>query len=284
MKKLRLSPQIVAALAAAFFSVQSARAATTWNNAAGGNWSASGNWNPAVVPGTADSVIFGNIGAGWPNTNDLTGSTINTLTYNQDNGLQQTTIINPGQTLTINSSVAAGTALLFVGSAGGAATATTLTPVAITGSGAGLVLSGAGNVVIHQGFSGANGTHMATLDLSGLDSFSANVGRLLIGQDSGGNNIFNRPAGTLILAKTNNLTFTGASPQVIVQDSAQNGNASAPSTLTFGQVSSLNGDVMRLGGQKANANLNFNPAFSLPSLKIRNADGVSRVSTIDFGY
>ena len=65
---------------------------------------------------------------------------------------------------------------------------------------------------------------------------------------------------------------------------AQNANGSTPSVLTFGQVNVLNGDVMRLGGQKGNATLNFNGAFSLPSLKIRGADGVSPCTVIDFGY
>src|SRR6185295_821434 len=145
-----------------------------------------------------------------------------------------------------------------------------------------LVLSGAGDFVIRLG-QGTAGSHMATLDMTGLDSLIATVGRLLVGQANAGAAV-NRPSGTLILAKTNTITLNGASPQVMVQDSGSNANGGTASVLTFGQVNFLNGDVMRLGGQKGNATLSFNGAFSLPSLKIRNADGVSRASTIDFGY
>src|SRR6266436_1983890 len=80
-------------------------AATTWNNAAGGNWSVANNWSTVAVPGTADDVIFGNTGAGFPNTNNVASETINSLTYDWSNQSQQTTLINPGLTLTVNSSV-----------------------------------------------------------------------------------------------------------------------------------------------------------------------------------
>src|SRR5262245_53517172 len=64
--------KIVATFAAALISAQTTRAAaTTWNNAAGGNWSVPGNWSPSGVPGTSSDVIFGNTGAGAPNTNDV---------------------------------------------------------------------------------------------------------------------------------------------------------------------------------------------------------------------
>ncbi|HSU57200.1 MAG TPA: autotransporter-associated beta strand repeat-containing protein, partial [Candidatus Dormibacteraeota bacterium] len=158
----------------------------------------------------------------------------------------------------------------------------TLAPAAITGPGGRLVLNGAGDMVIHLG-QGTAGSHMATLDLTGLDSLTATVGRLLIGQANAGA-VVNRPSGTLILAATNTITLAGGSPQVMVQDSGSNANGSTPSVLTFGQLNFLNADVMRLGGQKGNATLNFGGSYSLPSLTIRNADGVSRSSTIDFGY
>jgi len=279
--KLYLQIPTVFALATGLALTQLAGAAPTWNNAAGGNWSDGGNWSPSGVPGTADNVIFGNIGAGLPNTNDVASETIDALTYDWSNGSQQTTVIPSGQTLTVTSSLAAGSALLLAGSATAAPAAGTLAPAAISGGGS-LVLSGLGDLVVHLG-QGTAGAHMATLDLSGLASLTANVGRLLIGQANAGAAV-NRPSGTLILAATNTITLTGASPQVMLQDSGSNANGSTASVLTFGQVNYLNGDTMRLGGQKGNANINFNPAFSLPSLTIRNADGVSPCTVIDFGY
>ncbi len=275
-------PQVVAALVVALLSIQSTHAApATWNNAAGGTWSTPSNWNPSGVPGTSSDLIFGNVGAGFPNTDDVSSLTNNSLTLDWNNGSQQTTAINPGKTLTINGSGVAGSALVLVGSAAAAPASGTLAPAAITGPGGNLVLNGAGDIVVHLG-QGTAGTHMATLDMTGLDSLVATVGRLLVGQANAGA-VVNRPSGTLILAATNTITCTGGSPQVMVQDSGSNANGGTASVLTFGQVNFLNADVMRLGGQKGNATISFG-GYSLPSLKIRNADGASRVSTIDFGY
>jgi autotransporter-associated beta strand protein len=272
----------VLVLAALLALAQMAGAAPTWNNAAGGNWSVAGNWSPSGAPGTASDVIFGNAGSGFPNTNNISAETIDGLTYDWSSGSQQTTVIPAGQTLTVNSSLAAGSASLLAGSATAAPAAGTLAPAAITGAGGNLVLSGAGDIVVHIGNATA-GAHMATLDLSGLNSLTATIGRLLIGQATAGAAV-NRPSGTLILAVTNIITCNGASPQVMLQDSGSNANGSLASVLTFGQVNFLNGDTMRLGGQKGNATMGFNGAFSLPSLTIRNADGVSACTVIDFGY
>ena len=276
-------PLVVAALVAVSLPIQSTHAApATWNNAAGGNWSTGSNWNPTGVPGTTADLIFGNVGAGFPNTNDVSALTNNSLTYDWNNGSQQTTVINTGKTLTINGSGAAGSALVLAGSAAAAPASGTLAPAAITGTGGNLVLNGAGDIVVHLG-QGTAGSHMATLDLTGLDSLVATVGRLLVGQANAAV-VVNRPSGTLVLAATNTITLNGTSPQVMVQDSGSNANGGTPSVLTFGQLNFLNADTMRLGGQKGNATLNFSGTYNLPSLTIRNADGLSRVSTIDFGF
>ena len=282
MKTIRSTPPFIAALVAGFLSAQSIHAApATWNNAAGGNWSVPGNWSPSGVPGTAADLTFGNTAAGASNTDDITSSINNSLIYDWNNGAQQTTVIPAGQTMTVTSAGAAGSFVLLEGSAAVAPAAGTLNPAAIGGGGS-LVLSGLGDIVVHNG-NGTAGAHMATLDLSGLGSLTANVGRLLVGQAIAGATI-NRPSGTLILAATNTITLTGASPQVMVQDSGSNANGSLESILTFGQVNFLNGDTLRLGGQKGSSRINFNAAFSTPSLKIRNTDGVSPCTVIDFGY
>jgi fibronectin-binding autotransporter adhesin len=287
MKTIRFASQLTAVAITGFLLAQPVHAAvTTWNNPAGGNWSVGDNWSPSGIPGTDGDVVFGNVGAGFSNTNDVASETIDSLTYDWNNQSQQTTVINPGQTLTVNGSGAAGSALLLVGSATASPASSTLAPAAITGTGGNLVLNGAGDLVVRIGNATA-GTHMATLDLSGLDSLTANVGRLLVGQANAGETI-NRPSGILILAATNNITLTGASPQVMIQDSGSNANGGTTSVLSFGEVNFLNADVMRFAGQKGNANINFNPNLagfaSPPSLVIRNNDGASPVSTIDFGY
>jgi autotransporter-associated beta strand protein len=279
MNKIQPKFRILLAQLAGVLALSTAQAATTTWNATGGNWSLGGNWNTLAAPGASDDVIFGNTGAGTPTAMDAS-RTINSLNFSQDNQSLHTTTINLGQTLTINRATTGD--ILYVGSTSAATTASTLTPVTITGAGGTLMLSGTGDLVVRQG-NGTAGSHMATLDLSGLDTFNATVGRLLVGQANAGAAV-NRPSGTLILAKTNHITLSGGSPQVMIQDAGQNANGGTASVLTFGQVNDLFGDVMRLAGQKGNANLGFNGAFSLPSLRLRNADGVSRVSTVDFGY
>jgi fibronectin-binding autotransporter adhesin len=275
MKRVQPTSRLVAALVATFVSVQAVDAAvTTWNNALGGDWSTGSSWDTLAAPDIADDARFLNTGTGVGTTMDLS-RTINSLLFGQNNLGTHTTTISPGQTLTVNRTTAGD--VLSVGTGAGSAIAV---PATIDGTGT-LTISGTGNMVVRQGNS-ANGAQMATLNLSGLDTFNATVGRLLVGQANPGDAV-NRPSGTLILAKTNHIILTGAAPQVMLQDAGQNSNGSVNSWLTFGEYTELFGDIMRLGGQKGNATLNFG-AFSSPLLKIRNADGVSRATTIDFGY
>ena len=56
------------------------------------------------------------------------------LIYNQDDNLQQTTVIPSGQTLTIASSVGAGSPILYVGSTTAVITSTTAVIAAIQGT------------------------------------------------------------------------------------------------------------------------------------------------------
>jgi len=281
MKYLKTSPRIIAALAAAMFSSQLQAATPIWNAAGGGNWSVNGNWSTGVFPQTIDDVQFGNVGAGNQNTMDA-AFTINSLVYNQDNGLTHTTLLNPGLTLSINRTTTGDP--LTVASLSGATTLNTLVPVVIQGPGAALSVNGTGDIVIRQG-NGATGSHMATLDLSGLDTFTASVGHLLVGVTGGG---VNRPSGTLILAKTNTLTLNGPVTlptlvSVMVQDSTANANGGTVSLLTLGQVNFFYGDQYRFGGQKGNGTVQFNPAFSNPSFVIRNVDQVSRATALTCG-
>jgi hypothetical protein len=238
MKPTQATLRIPSILIAAWLILPSARAAvTTWNNAAGGNWSVGANWDTLAAPGQGDDVRFLNVGAGTPTTMDLS-RTNNSLFYAQDNQGLHTTTISPGQILFINRTNAGD--VLNVGSTGGATGNNTQTPATITGPT--LLLNGTGDLVVKQG-NANNGSHMATLDLSGVDTFTATIGRILVGQGTG--TAINRPSGTLILAKTNNITLSGTAPQVMIQDSGQNANGSVPSVLTLGQENTILGDIMR---------------------------------------
>lgn len=259
-----------------------AGAASTWNNAAGGYWSVPGNWSPSGAPGSATDVIFGDVGAGQSTTNDILSESIDSLTYDQDDSLQQTTVIKAGQTLTVNSSIAAGSALLSVGSTSASITTTTIVGAAIQGGNTtGLNLNGAGDIWVSQGFSSAS-SHYAELDLSQIGTLTATIGRLWVGVNVNGNN---RPAGILNLALTNNITLTGGAPQVEVGNASSNGNiGETTSALNLGQQNVLLADTWRVGGDKCQASISFNSAIvNSPSLRIRNTDNASPCTVIDFG-
>ncbi len=283
MKNLKLSIPAIIASATLLLSSQPLHAGPViWNAAGGGNWSAGANWNTLSIPGSGDDAQFGDVGTSFQNTVDTT-FTINSLRYQQDNNGTHTTTINHGQTLTIASSVAAGSPVIYVGSTNAATVSTTQVPVKIWGSdlNSTLSLTGAGDIWVAQG-NGTASTHMATLDMTGLGTFNASVGRLYVGVAVNG---ILRPSGTLLLAQTNNITLTGSSPQVEVQQAAVNANGGTVSVLSFGQVNFLNADTMRLGGDKGNGTVNFAAAAgSAPTLKIRNSDGVSPCTVIDFGF
>ncbi|HEX3718178.1 MAG TPA: autotransporter-associated beta strand repeat-containing protein [Verrucomicrobiae bacterium] len=279
MKITQSSALSVLASAITFLAATAVHSAPiSWNSPSGGNWSVGANWSGGVIPGAADDVSFLDLGAGTTNTVD-TAFTIDSLTYDQDDNLTDTTTINQGVTLQITDT---GTGnVLYVGSTNTSVGASTQTPVTITGAGT-LSLNGSGGFVVRQGFSGA-GTHMATLDLSGLNSLNATVGQLLIGQAPAGNAV-NRPSGTLLLAKTNNIVLNSATaPQLVVQDSGQNANGATVSLLELGQVTDIYADQMRLGGQKGNGTVEFNSSFTAPTAVLRNTDGASPCTLIACG-
>src|SRR4051812_43198523 len=218
MKKTQPAPLLtLSLLIAVFLILPSARAAvTTWNNAAGGNWSVGGNWNTASAPTQADDALFVNTGAGSLTTNN-TVRTINSLAFSQTlNGTHNVTL---SASLSVNRTNAANGNVLLVG---GANLTTALVPVTVVGApGSALTLSN-GDLVVRQGGTG-NGSQMATLDLSAVDTFNATIGRLLVGRSDG--TTANRVSGTLILARTNIITCNSATiPQVMVQDANVNAN------------------------------------------------------------
>ena len=96
----------------------------------------------------------------------------------------------------------------------GSAGANNVGNVIITGSGATLQVTN-GNLFVRQG-GGTAGSHRAVLDLSGLDTFKANVDRIGIGYLIAGSigNGIQREAGLLYLAKTNYITVL--SPHITV--------------------------------------------------------------------
>jgi hypothetical protein len=285
----------------------STRGKVVWNgpNGADMNWSNAANWELPGVPGVNDLPFFDNIGSVGPGASAVdnivdSSLTVAGLSYAETNSYHNT-LINPGVTLAIFNTNAGFPLLAGTQTAAGA---TAFDSNTISGAGATLVVNntnvGSALAVIQCGNTAA--TALATLDLSGLDTFRATVGRLLIGIQGFTNTTgqpplvdFQYAAGTLILAKTNliNLTQLGniqgpvdaangngsgstsiAGPALLLSDDFNN---SAPSILLLGQTNAIFADTVTIGREKPTATLEFNPNFTGSALRMRGASS-NRVS------
>src|ERR1019366_5103855 len=261
-----------------------------WTAGVNGNWSNPGNWSPSGAPGSSNDVQFSDLGlVGSAGTVDNTvdaAFTLGSLTHGQTNNYH-TTLINPGLTLTVNGTngLAAGT---------GTAAGDGLVPFAtVQGPGAALVVSNTSalvNVDQSQPIScTANSTTTATLDLSGLDTFTATVSRVLVGVDT---SVALRGAcGVLNLAKTNKITATigSAVPQIDVGDNSQaTATPGLASVLLLGQTNAIFADSIAVGRGKTvspgGPMMQFNSAFANPVAWFRGTNGnASRISLWSIG-
>lgn len=277
----------VALLALASF----AGAQSVWNGPSG-NWSTAGNWLPATVPTAATGVLFtNNVGAPSSagtvdNTVDISfGGTIASLQYANTNtgnggGFYHTTQIASGQTLTVGNGLTVGT---MMDGTGTSSTGTNcVVNATITGPGAKLVVNGTGtNMFINQASAGA-GSHLAILNMTNLDTFNANGGRLLIGVANG----VNRAEGNLFLAKTNVISLSGSAPQLYMgfNNGNNNGGNNFP-VLELGITNAFFVDSITVSADKQGnpaSRLLFNPVFtnSNPYAYFRGTNGnTSRVSS-----
>jgi autotransporter-associated beta strand protein len=247
--------------------------AIVWNGPGAGlnDWSNPGNWSPAEVPESLDTVKFydsGAIGVGVSNINNAVdmnfGGTIDSLQFANTNG-NHTTVIAPGSTLTIS-----GSAGLIIGTETDNGSSQTVFST-LTGSGGELVLDNpSADLIVRQG-SATNGSQRATLDLSGLGNFSADINQILVGVIGP----VNRATGTLYLGRTNTL-FTSSSPGICVADN--NSNNGGQNFIYLGQTNAIFTDSITIARQKGTATLRFNPAFSNSSALFRGSDGSSRIS------
>jgi autotransporter-associated beta strand protein len=260
-----------------------------WNGPGAGpnGWSTDVNWSPSGPPEAFDDVIFfdpGASGVAVSNVNNavdaIFGGTIGSLHYGNTNG-NHTTLIPAGRSLTISG----GTGLTVGtetdnGNAQGVNTS-------IAGPGGKLSLSG-GNLVVRQNTDAAAGSQRATLDLSGLDTFAANLSRVLVGSEGAAA----RPTGTLLMAKTNALVVTGGPPAIAIGGAGGNsGNAGGISHIQLGRANVIHADSISVGRVKQGlsgslaSSFRFNPAFTNanpslgPTALFRAADGLNRVAT-----
>ena len=272
---------IVIGITALFSHAAAIAQNVVWSgNGANLNWSNATNWTGGT-PGTATNIYFFDTGANGSQgvVNNIVGSntTIFTLTYGNTNGFH-TAQINSGDTLAISNSSAA--VLFFDGTGtddGGTQTGYTT----ITGFGSfNVVGTNSGSSFSIQQCSGTSGSHMATVDMSGLANFNAVIGRLLIGGDGGSSGNMNRPSGTIYLAGTNTIRVNGAAPAIDVGDAPSNGGTEA---FYLGSTNAIFADSMTVARQKCTATLMFNPSMTGNSVLLLNGNTNSRVSALAVG-
>jgi hypothetical protein len=273
-------------LAGVLTTATSASGATRlWNGAAGDTlWSSVGNWSPADAPGASDNVTFANegisdnpfaLGGAVDNVVDagVVTTSINSLGYMNTNGFHNTQITSLrviGTSATDVASIAddGQPSVLFVGSNQWQDGKDDSVYATIIGNS--LTLSnGNANLGVTQ-ISATAGAHRATLDLTGLNSFTCVVSNVLVGHNFTQPDHAWRPTGELFLAKTNSIT-TGL---IILSDAYQ--NAGGTCYIHLGSVNTLNADEVRIGMHKCVGFLDITPGLVDPSLTFRNAAGTGR--------
>ncbi len=292
-------PAILCALALA--ALQTSRAATiVWSGASGTdtNWSTAANWTGGL-PGASDDVKFFNNGAvaTVSNLNNVVdaSTSIGSLQVGNTNNFH-TTLIPAGQSLTVAGALQVGTGTDQSSSQSVFAT--------ISGAGSLTVNNATANILVGQGnTSGSSATLKATLDLRGLDNFTANVSRLGIG----GRSTFtptppDRQSGAFYLARTNVITtahvpasyttYPVAFP-IVLHDNEGN-TAGNLSQLFLGQTNAIFTDGIAVGTMKCGGGSNptaggwlgFDPAVTNnnPVAYLRGAaGGATRVTRWNSG-
>jgi autotransporter-associated beta strand protein len=241
------------------------------------NWSTPGNWIGITPPGTSDDVKFTDYGGNGTvgqvdNIIDTTRTNLSLQFASTNTASVHTTQINPGVTLVLT-----GAGGLINGNESSSDTRPTHT---ITGTGGTLIISNtAATVNVRQPFNTSSTANRTTLDMSGLDTFTATISRLLVGVAGSGTTL-NRATGRLYLARTNVITTSGGAPQVDVSDSNGGSSNGFGSTLVLGQTNVFFTDSITVGRMReSSANFNFNAAFTSPGVFIRGTNGLSsRVS------
>src|SRR5215469_7059522 len=200
-----------AIISLAILSITTRAATIVWGGSSGtdSNWSTAGNWAGGLQPGSADDAKFYDLGSNITagvinNTVDLNfGGTVGSLQYGNTNGFH-TTLITNGVLLNVT-----GANGLTVGTLTDNGSAQTVTAT-ITGNGALNVNNGTAVILADQGrAANGNGSQRATLDMSALASFTANIGSINAGVSYlGGANNAQNATSTIKLAQTNVITTT----------------------------------------------------------------------------
>src|SRR4029434_6955514 len=139
---------------------------------------------------------------------------------------------------------------------------------------------------VRQVFGGGGGTHVAILDMSGLDTFVANLGRIRIGD--GGAGRLRSAQGTIRLVRNDTITLSvtnlAENVQLIIGNNDVNNNGNGgTSFLYLGQRNTLSIDEILVGARKTPGTITFNDNLTAPSLLLRGSDGGRRIRALRIG-
>jgi hypothetical protein len=261
------------------------------------NWSDAHNWSSGAEPGSSDVAFFATTGSasssalstegGGPgailsaNINNIVdaNAAVLGLDYINTNGSFQNTSISANTTLTVGQGgLTVGSPVVDEGNTTGTAT--------ISGAAGTLDIDNGGAVIyVGLGHSNSVSAATATLDMSGLGTFDADVGALLVGVGSVGFTSVLQPAGTVYLAESNTIIVTAgngdADATLVALDIGDAGDAetlagfgdSQTSSLFLGKTNAISADYIDVGRQWASGSIAFNPAFtnSHPAVSIAGA-------------
>jgi fibronectin-binding autotransporter adhesin len=256
-------------------------AVVSWMGGSSLNWSDPANWD-SPVPGSSDTLSFSDaLYSGYTNATGVVNNTVDSsltvgaISYTAISSTTVgkhffTTLIPSTSVLTLAGGVGEPTLLVGLGTAG---TFTNYTGIA--GAGSLVVNNPASRIEIQQ-------VSRATLDLSGLSTFTANIGNLWVGASP--NNAGH--SGVLVLAQTNNITTAAnpSAPGILISRSI---GSSSSGILTLGQVNTFNTDGLVVSGTRGNGagtRLGFSPGATNPTFTLRgSAGGSSRAATFSMG-
>ncbi len=235
---------------------------TEWTGASGTDlfWATPANWSGLAMPMAVDFVRFMDAGVAGDAATDsfevASSATAQSLHFGHTSGFHNGTI-QPGVKLRLEGDFSANTLLVGTETDNGAAQTV---EVNIGGDQGELELENpTGRLIVRQG-SSTSGSQRATLNLTNLNRFTANLGRVLIGSEGPA---VPRQTGTLQLARTNRLTIRGSAPALAIGGlSGGNGNAGGSSFLFLGQDNAIFASSITVGrGKQFGENsIRFNPS------------------------
>lgn len=251
------------------------------------NWSVGLNWSDSLAPTAGDVLYFEDLlyDTGYTNAakavNNVVGAntTVGSANYLASSfsltNHFYTTLIPETVTLTLGGLGANPPAALAVGDIPGelawASSGSFTNYSTITGPGTLVVDDSATQISVAR-------RNRATLDLTELNTFTANVNQVLVGASVDNPNTTG-PTGWLLLGKTNTITTAANlnAPGVLL---GQATNSTGTGVLGLGGVNSLNTDGLIVGGRRGGSTfLFFGPTFSnavpVSTLKLRGSAGAS---------